>query len=95
MSRYRIRPRALADLESIGDYIAAGNPARAVSFIDELIRLFERIAEQPQAFQRRDDLATGLRQAVHDRYLVLFTVNRADIVIERVVHGARRLEDLF
>jgi len=32
---------------------------------------------------------------VHDRYLILFTATREGVVIERVVHGARRLEDLF
>jgi toxin ParE1/3/4 len=54
-----------------------------------------RVAESPRAFRRRDDLAEGLRQAVHRRYLILFTADEAGVVIERVVHGARRLEDLI
>jgi hypothetical protein len=32
---------------------------------------------------------------VHGRYLVLFTLDNEGVVIERVVHGARRLEDLI
>jgi len=95
MSGYRLRPKALKDLEAIGDYIAADNPARAVSFIDELLDVCARIALHPNAFRRRDDLGSGLRQAIHGRYLILFTTRDRDVVIERVVHGARRLEDLF
>ena len=95
MSGYRLRPKAVEDLETIGDFIAADNPRRAVSFIDERLGVCARIAEHPQAFRRRDDLALGLRQAVHGRYLILFTVIPEGVVIERVVHGARRLEDLL
>lgn len=94
MSGYRFRPKAVEDLETIGDYIAADNPRRAVSFIDELLDVCTRIGERPKAYRRRDDLAPGLRQAVHGRYLILFTAGREGVVIERVVHGARRLEDL-
>ena len=95
MGGYRLRPKALEDIEAIGDFIATGNPARAVSFIDELLEVCARIAERPRAFQRREDLARGLRQAVHGRYLILFTLDKNGVVIERVLHGARRLEDLL
>ena len=95
MSLYRLRPKAVEDLEAIGDFIAADDPARAVSFVDELLAVCARIVERPRAFRRRDDLAAGLRQAVHGRYLILFTLGDEGIVIERFVHGARRLEDLF
>ena len=95
MSAYRLRPKAIDDLEAIGDFIAADNPARAVSFIDEMLSVCARIAERPTSFQRRDDLAQGLRQAVHEHTLILFTAADEGVVIERVVHGARRLEDLI
>lgn len=94
MSSYRLRPKAVEDLQAIGDFIAADNPARAVSFIDEMLAACAGIAERPRAYQRRDDLARGLRQAVHGRYLILFTDGGDAVVIERVLHGARRLEDL-
>ena len=95
MSSWRLRPKALQDLQVIGDFIAADNPARAVSFIDELLALCARITEQPRAYRRRDDLAPGLRQAIQGRYLILFTAGEEGIVIERIVHGARRLEELL
>ena len=95
MSGYRLRPKAVHDLQTIGDLIAADNPARAVTFVDELLGVCARIAAQPAAYRRRDDLAKGLRQAIHGRYLVLFTSDEDGVVIERVLHGARRLEDLL
>lgn len=95
MSRFRLRPQALDDLKAISDFIGAENPARAVSFIDELLVVCARLAERPEAYRRRDDLASGLRQAIHGRYLILFRSDADGIVIVRVVHGARRLEDLF
>lgn len=95
METYRLRPKALEDLEAIGDYIAADNPARAVSFINEIEEVFARVARQPRAYRRRNDLAKGLRQAIHGRYLILFSETSESVVIERVVHGARRLEDLL
>ena len=95
MDAYWLRPKAVEGIEAIGDYIDAENPGRAVSFIDDLLELFTRIAETPRAYQRREDLAPGLRQAIHGRYLVMFTADREGVVIERVLHGARRLEDLL
>lgn len=95
MAGYRLRPKAVEDIEAIGDYIAADNRSRAVSFIDDLHDLFARIVETPHAYQRRDDLAQGLRQAIHGRYLVMFMADRRGVVVERVLHGARRLEELL
>lgn len=95
MTAYRVRPKALEDLEAIGDYIASDNPIRAVSFINEMEEVFSRVARHPRVYRRRDDLAKGLRQAVHGRYLVLFTEAADGVVIERVIHGARRLADLL
>jgi toxin ParE1/3/4 len=95
LSAYRLRPKVLEDLEAIGDFIAIDGPVRALSFIDEMLGLFERIAERPASFQRRDDLARGLRQAIHGRYLIFFTADVDSVTIERVLHGARRLEDLL
>ena len=80
MSGFRLRPKAVKDIEAIGDYIATDNPARAISFIDELMGVCARLSAHPKAFRRRDDLASGLRQAVHGQYLILFTARDKDVV---------------
>lgn len=86
-----ISPRAARDLEGIGDYIARDNPARAVSFVREIRQQFRGIARLPAAFPARDDLAAGLRMAVHGNYLILFRIADKTVRVERVIHGARNL----
>lgn len=89
--RVAFSPKAAIDLEEIGDYIARDHPIRAVSFIKELIIHCRQITETPEAFPVRNDIATGLRMAVHGNYLILFHIVEKAVRIERIVHGARKL----
>lgn len=91
MKKVIFAPDAISDLEGIGAYIAADNPARAVSFIGELQEVAYRIADAPQAYRARDDIAPGLRMAVKGRYVLLFRVRTDRIEIARILHGARDL----
>jgi toxin ParE1/3/4 len=82
------------DLEQIGDFIAARNPARAESFIGELREKATNIVNQPHAYAPRNDLSPGLREAIHKPYLILFRVTDNHVEIVRIVHGARDLKTL-
>ena len=95
--RLLLSPRAAADLEEIGDYIARENPARAASFVAELEAKCRAVAETPELYPARADLAPGLRMAVHGRYLVLYRAlpDQKAVRIERVLHGARNLPRLI
>ena len=93
MKRLLLSPRAAADLEGIGDYIARDNPRRAVSFVTELHLHCARIAASPASFPLREELAAGVRMAVHGRYLIFFREEQDAVRIERVLHGARLLKD--
>jgi toxin ParE1/3/4 len=93
--RVRLSPRAVTDLDEIGEYIARDNPLRAITFVDELESACRRIAENPQAYPLRSDLAPDLRMAVHTNYLILFRILESEIRIERVLHGARNLPRLW
>jgi toxin ParE1/3/4 len=84
-------PRAAVDLEEIGDYIALENPSRAVSFIREIEQHCRKIAKRPAAFPVREDLAAGIRMAVHGNYLIFFRRLDKTVRVERVIHGARKL----
>ena len=88
-----LSPRAALDLEEIGDYIARDNPSRAISFVRELERECQRIAKRPAAFPARDDLAAGIRMAVHGKYLIFFSVLDKTVRVERIIHGARNLRN--
>jgi toxin ParE1/3/4 len=88
-------PRAALDLREIGDWIAKDSPRRALTFVAELRDHAMRIATAPEALPRRDDLADGLRMAVHRPYLIFFRIEAEAVRIERVLHGARDLRVLF
>jgi toxin ParE1/3/4 len=95
--RLLLSPRAEADLEEIADFIARDNPARAASFVAELGTKCRAVAEAPDLYVLRTDLAPGVRMAVHGRYLVLFRDLPANntVRIERVLHSARNLTRLM
>lgn len=84
-----------SDLETIGDYIAQDNPARAVSFIREIRDKIVRIGHQPPLYQLRPEIGEGARLAVVGRYIILFRIVDETVRIERVVFGGRDLTALF
>jgi toxin ParE1/3/4 len=93
--KYRVLPQALRDLDAIADYILDDDPSRAISFVDELWARFRQITERPLSFPSRPDLAPGLHSALHGNYLIVFLIDNEEVVIARVVHGARDIENLF
>ncbi|MBO9602678.1 MAG: type II toxin-antitoxin system RelE/ParE family toxin [Novosphingobium sp.] len=95
MFRLRIAAAARADMDSIADFIRRDNPVRAESFIEEVARKIETIAERPMSFPLRTDLEGSFRSALHGSYLVIFGVRDEEVVIARVVHGARDIENLL
>jgi toxin ParE1/3/4 len=92
-----ISPRAVEDVEEIGDYIARDSPKRALSFVNELEAKCRAVAATPELFPSRFDLFPGLRMAVHGRYLVFFRDLPEDntVRVERVLHSARNLSPLL
>jgi toxin ParE1/3/4 len=96
MMRYAFTPCAEADLEAIGDYIARDNPRRALTFVRELRQRCEQIADLPRAAPLRPELGAGVRVVTLGRYLICYSERGDDeVVIERIVHGARSLRNLF
>jgi toxin ParE1/3/4 len=95
--RLLFSPRAAADLEEIADYIARDNPVRAASFVAELEATCRAVAASPEFYPTRADLASGLRMAVHGRYLVLYRdlPGENTVRVERVLHSARNLPRLI
>lgn len=94
--RVIIAPRAQSDLEAIGDYIAAENPVRAESFVEELIGRCLTLSEQPERFPLVERLAhAGVRKMVHGNYLIFYTVYPDRVTVARILHGATDYEARF
>ncbi len=92
----RISAEAERDLESIGDWIARDNPARAVAFIRELSGKCLDLAEFPERFP----LLAGyeeqaLRYRVHGNYLIFYRVEGEEVIVIHILHGAMNYTDVL
>jgi toxin ParE1/3/4 len=95
MSRFRLSPRAEADLGEIHRYIARDNPTAADRFVGELFDLFHLLARSPEIGQARPELRPNLRSMSHGNYVVFFYPTSDGAEIAAVVHGARDIDALF
>jgi toxin ParE1/3/4 len=81
---------AQADLEAISDYIKADNPARAASFVNEIVDAGEAISDMPRAFPLVPRLERhGIRRRAFGRYLIFYRIAAESIQILHVAHSAR------
>jgi len=88
-------PKARQDLLDIGDYIAKDSRANARRFLGKLKEQCLRIGRAPLGYPGREDLASGLRMAALDRYVIFFHIIEGQVRIERVLHGARDLPSII
>lgn len=81
---------ALSDLESIADYIALENPARAASFVSELVDEVGGLAICQTVFLLvpRYELL-GIRRRIHGNYLIFYRVKPYRIEVIHILHGSR------
>ncbi len=93
--RILLTDEASKDLGDIMDYIALDAPRRAEGFVDELLdeirslkTMPKRCAVAPESGRRGYEM----RHLIYKRYRILFTIKEAQVLILRVIHGARLLE---
>ena len=94
---YRLAPQAEADLEDIAFYIflESGSLEIADRVIQSIAERFDLLEAHPRAGRARDDLRPGIRGLPVGEYVVLYSVEGADVAIVRVVRGSRDLEALL
>jgi toxin ParE1/3/4 len=95
MARIIRSPESLDDLAQIFDYIALHNTSAAERWLDAVDRLLVLVASQPLIGESIDSLEPGLRRFVLGRYVIFYEPHKDGIVLHRVLHGARNIEDLF
>jgi len=83
------------DLDDIADYIAQDNPARAVTFIQNIRTKFCDIQRNPLTYQLRPDIGEEARMATVGNYAILFRVMGEVVRIERIAYGGRDLPGVF
>jgi toxin ParE1/3/4 len=91
-----ITEAAEADLEAIGDRIAADNPARASTFVLELRDGCETLADNPRRYAlipRYEHIA--IRRRPYRDYLIFYRIADDRIEVLHVLHGARDYEPIL
>ncbi|MHB1103026.1 MAG: type II toxin-antitoxin system RelE/ParE family toxin [Devosia sp.] len=88
---------ALADLEEIGEYIAADSPRRARSFLRELRRRCLDLGATPLGYPLVPGRETAcVRRRPHRAYSILYFVDAGRfVVIARILHGSRDYERIL
>ena len=70
-------------------FIAQDNPARAVTFVDELEGKCDALGAFPGIGTLRPELGEGVRMLPHGRYLIFYRQVNKGLRVERILHGAR------
>ncbi len=93
----RLRRSAIAeqDLLSIWDYIAQDNPAAADRMLLRFEKRFNWLLKFPYVGESQDRYRRGLRSLIEGKYIIFYEPTPDEIVIYRVLHGARKWEDLL
>ena len=95
MGRYFLSSVAESDMFAVWEYIAQDNPAAADRTIDRFTATFERIAQFPEAGTSYEHPKGEFRIVVVPPYLIFYKTTSDGDDIVRVLHGARKWEDLL
>jgi toxin ParE1/3/4 len=95
MGRYFLSSVAESDVVAIWEYIARDNLAAADRTIDRFTAAFERAAQFPEAGQRYDHPKGEFRIVIVSPYLVFYRITGDEVDIVRVLHGARKWDELL
>lgn len=95
MGRYFLSSRADTDMLAVWEYIAQDNLTAADRMIDRFTAAFERIAQFPESGARYEHPKGELRRVVVSPYLVFYQISGGEVNIVRVLHSARRWDELL
>ena len=87
MGRFFLRPKAVADLESIWDYtVDTWDEQQAERYLRMLNRAFADLAENPSLGRSADFIRSGYRRHLAGRHVVFYRVIDTGIDVVRVFH---------
>ena len=93
---YRISRRADADIEAICQYIAKDNPDAADRLDQRMHEAIQQLARVPGLGHRRADVQDGRYQFWNvGQYVIAYWVEQKELIVVRVIHGARDFRKLF
>jgi toxin ParE1/3/4 len=83
------------DLRQIWLYIGQHNEAAADRLIDKFERTLRMLARHPLMGEAAPHYRTDLRRFTVGNYVLYYEPIQSGVRLVRVLHGARKIEDLF
>lgn len=93
--KVRLSPQGRIDYFIVLDTLLEHRLGRENRFMDEFEGASARLEVFPEMGVEKSFLGVGLRQIVVWDYLIFYRVTDAEVVIERIIHGARDLDAAF
>lgn len=91
----RLDPQAERDVFDITTWMAADSMMRADKIAIAVSKALDRLGLFPELGRSAPELGAGRRLWRVWDYLMIYRVTSDEVVIERVLHGARDLDALF
>jgi toxin ParE1/3/4 len=91
MTPLRFTPDAEADLHALWNYLAPRNPSAARRVLAAIRDRCRLLALHPYAGRERTELDAGLHSFVAGNQVIFYRVAPEEVLIVRVLHGARDL----
>jgi len=83
-------PSALQDVDSIAEYIARDSVDRAALFVVRLIEITDRLQNFPFFGRVIPEIGDeSCREIIYGAYRIMYRIDKSDVWIIGVVHGAR------
>lgn len=95
-NNYTITKTAETDMQEIGDFISLDNPRMALNLIDKFEECFEKIDSMPEIGCKKPEWTQkDVRFFTIKKYLIVYQVNNANVVILRVLSSFRDISNLL
>lgn len=96
MSRFRVTPRALRDVDAIADYtLAKWGERQAEKYIADLEQRFRWLSQNPNAGRAREEVGEGYRSYPQGAHVIFYVIDTSGIAIIGVPHAAMDVEAYF
>lgn len=92
---FHLRPEAEEDIAAIARHIAGDDLTAALRWIDVIHDRCRKLGEYPEMGVAKPEVRPELRMFPSGNYLILYRKIPGGAEIVRVVHGARRWQDLL
>jgi toxin ParE1/3/4 len=91
----RLSPQGRLDYFAVLDTLLEQRQGRENRFMDEFEKVCERLSLFPEMGVETPILGLGLRRVMLWNYHVFYHSTDIEVIVERIIHGARDLKEAF